>query len=60
MVRNHPNQLVYYSPLVGRLAGAQAKGYPQATDYWGNAYLQGTHWLNVNAAAQKPPRGRFA
>jgi hypothetical protein len=53
-VRAHPNELVYYSPLVGRLAGAQARGLPDATDYWGNSYRQGMDWLNANVADREP------
>lgn len=52
--RNHPNQLAYYNPLVGRLPGARERGYMQATDYWGSSYRQGVDWLNAHVAEQAP------
>ncbi len=45
----HPHELAYYNCLVGGLKGAQARGLPQATDYWGSSYRQGIAWLNANA-----------
>ncbi len=53
-VRNHPNQIAYYNPLVGRLPGARRRGYPDATDYWGSVYRQGLEWLNDNVADEEP------
>ncbi len=48
-VSNHPFQLVFYNSLVGGLAGAQARGDAEATDYWGSSYRAGLDWLNENA-----------
>lgn len=42
MVRNHPNQYVYFSPLIGGLKGAY--GFYD-TDYWGNCLRQSSDWL---------------
>jgi hypothetical protein len=52
MIGNHPHQLTFFNPLVGRLSGARAKGYPEATDYWGSSYRQGVNWLNERADEQ--------
>ncbi len=46
---NHPFQLVYYNDLAGRLKGAQGRGWPGATDYWGSSYRSGLKWLNAHA-----------
>ncbi len=48
-MRTHPNGIAYFNGLVGGLSGAQAMNVPQATDYWGNSYWQGSAWLNVHA-----------
>ncbi|MEI7751333.1 MAG: hypothetical protein WCJ71_04490 [Candidatus Omnitrophota bacterium] len=42
MVRNHPNEYVYFSPLVGGLKGAFTK---YESDYWGNSLRKGAEWL---------------
>ncbi len=55
LVSRHPNQLVYYSPLIGRLGGARERELPQATDYWGNVYLQGMAWMSANERAMEAP-----
>jgi hypothetical protein len=47
--KNHPNEIVFYNSLVGGLGGAQARGFPESTDYWGQSYRQGARWLNANA-----------
>lgn len=45
----HPNENVYFNPLMGGLSGARAKNFP----FWGNsfgaAYRQAADWLNDNA-----------
>lgn len=51
-VVNHPHQLAYFNGLVGGLGGAQRRGVPDATDYWGLSYRQGMAWLDRHA-----PRG---
>jgi hypothetical protein len=48
-LRTHPNGICYYNALAGGLAGAQARGDPSATDFWGNSYWQGLAWLNEHA-----------
>ncbi len=48
-MRTHPNGIAYFNGLVGGLSGAQAMHVPQATDYWGNSYWQGSAWLNAHA-----------
>lgn len=45
----HPNENVYFNPLIGGLKEAKGKNYP----YWGlnlgSSYKQGIDWLNKNA-----------
>jgi hypothetical protein len=41
MVRNHPNEVVYFNALVGGPRGAAARF---ELDYWGNSLLQATEW----------------
>lgn len=48
-VRNHPHQIAYFNCLTGGLQGAQARGIPEATDYWGVSYKQACRWLNAHA-----------
>jgi hypothetical protein len=40
-LRNHPNQIVYFSPVVG---GPHAAFGNYDMDYWGNSVLQATEW----------------
>lgn len=49
-VTRHPHQIVFYNRLIGGLAGAQARGLPDATDYWVSSYRQGLRWINEHAA----------
>jgi hypothetical protein len=42
MVRNHPNEYVYFSPIVGGIDGANGK---YETDYWGNCLREASEWL---------------
>src|SRR5262249_37555182 len=48
-VRTEPNGLAYFNSFIGGLGGAQARGVPEATDYWGNSYWQALDWLNGHA-----------
>lgn len=48
-VQHHPHSFCYYSPLLGGLGGAQRRGLPSSTDYWGTSYRTGIDWLNRNA-----------
>jgi hypothetical protein len=49
MIKIHPNQNVYFNPLIGGLAGAAERSYPYAGNTMGNVYLQGIKWVNDNA-----------
>ncbi len=49
IARLHPNENVYFNQLVGGLAGARDKNIPYWGYNYGNVYLQGVNWLNVNA-----------
>ncbi|HNX69525.1 MAG TPA: glycosyltransferase family 39 protein [Candidatus Omnitrophota bacterium] len=42
MVRCHPNEYVYFNPLVGGLRGAYGR---YDTDYWGNSLKEASEWL---------------
>ncbi len=41
-VMNHPNQVVYFNPLVGGIRGAFAR---YELDYWGACYKQAADWV---------------
>ena len=42
-VRNHPNQIIYFTPLMG---GPQAAFARYDMDYWGNSVLQAVEWTD--------------
>jgi hypothetical protein len=42
MVRNHPHENVYFSPLIGGVNGAWAR---YETDYWGNSVREAVEWI---------------
>ncbi|HVR41155.1 MAG TPA: glycosyltransferase family 39 protein, partial [Thermoanaerobaculia bacterium] len=46
---SHPFEIAYFNAFIGGLRGAQARGVPQATDYWGSSYRHGIGWMNENA-----------
>jgi tetratricopeptide (TPR) repeat protein len=46
MVRNHRNQGVYFSPLIGGVAGAWRQ---YETDYWGNSTRQAVEWIQEHS-----------
>ncbi len=46
--RNHPNQIVYFSPLMG---GPRAAFARYDMDYWGNSMLQAVEWADRVARA---------
>lgn len=50
-IRNHPNQVVYFSPLAG---GPRAAFARYDMDYWGNSLLEAVDW-----AAQLAERSGF-
>lgn len=45
----HPNENVYFNPIIGGLKGAREKSFPSSGSSLGNTYLQGVWWLNKNA-----------
>lgn len=49
LIQIHPNENVYFNPLIGGLKGAKDREFP----FWGNSfgasYRQGVIWLNQNA-----------
>lgn len=51
-VRNHPNQIVYFSPLAGGPRGAFAR---YDMDYWGNSVLQAVEWADAVARRSGVP-----
>ncbi len=42
-VRNHPNQIIYFTPLMG---GPHAAFARYDMDYWGNSVLQAVQWAD--------------
>lgn len=48
IIKLHPNENVYLNKFIGGLSGAMASGFPSAGFSFGNAYLQGLHWINRN------------
>lgn len=53
MIRNHPNQYVYFNELIGGIDGAFGKF---ETDYYGNSMRAGVEWIfeNYPEYKQKP------
>ena len=51
IVRNHPNQCAYFSPIIGGVDGAWKK---YDTDYYGNSIRQGIEWIQEH---DKPKAG---
>lgn len=51
-LRNHPNQIVYFSPLAG---GPRAAFARYDMDYWGNSMLQAVRWADRVARASGMP-----
>jgi hypothetical protein len=51
-VRNHPNQIVYFSPLAGGPRSAFAR---YDMDYWGNSVLQAVEWVDAVARRSGTP-----
>ena len=51
-VRNHPNQIVYFTPLMGGPKNAFAR---YDMDYWGNSMLQAVRWADEVARASGIP-----
>ena len=51
-VRNHPNQNVYFSPVIGGPRGAFLNF---EMDYWGNCVLSAVKWSNEQAQLARMP-----
>ncbi len=49
LIQIHPNENVYFNPLIEGLAGAKSKDIPYWGDSFGAAYRQGVVWLNQHA-----------
>src|SRR5258706_14941724 len=49
LLQMHPNENVYFNWLIGGLKGAQQRNIPAWGVSYGNAYVQGIHWLNAHA-----------
>ncbi len=45
----HPNENVYFNPLIGGLSGAKAMQLDSWGNSYGNAYFPAIEWLNKNA-----------
>ena len=52
MIKNHPNETTYFTPLIGGVDGAWKK---YETDYYGNVMRQGVDWIQKNS---KPSAGK--
>lgn len=48
LIQIHPNQNVYFNPLIGGLGGAQERNLSDWGNTFGNVYRQGVNWLNKN------------
>src|SRR3989344_4593615 len=46
LISMHPNENVYFNPLIGGLKGAVEKHFPSAGASLGNTYMQGVEWVN--------------
>lgn len=58
MKKNHPNEVVYFSPIIGGVDGAFKK---YETEYYGNVLRQGVEWIQKNepkGTTDKPIRIR--
>ena len=53
-IRNHPNQIVYFSPAIGGPRGALGRF---DMDYWGNCMLEATDWAASQAVQAGVPVG---
>ncbi len=53
-LRNHPNQNVYFTPLMG---GPKAAFGRFELDYWGNCVLQAAEWADGQARRARMPIG---
>lgn len=49
IVKNHPNENVYFNALTGGLSGAKSNNFPYWGFSFGEAYRQGVEWINDHA-----------
>lgn len=49
MISMHPNESVYFNPIIGGLKGAKEKNIPGWGNALGNPYRQGINWINLHA-----------
>lgn len=49
LIQIHPNENVYFNPLIGGLSGAKAKNFPFWGLSFGSPYRQAALWINANA-----------
>ena len=49
LISIHPNENVYFNPLIGGLKGAKEREIPYWGNNFGNAYRQAVAWINQNA-----------
>ena len=49
LISIHPNEGIYFNPLIGGLMGAKEERLPGWGESLGNPYRQATDWLNKNA-----------
>ena len=49
LIQIHPNENVYFNPLIGGLAGAKKANLPYWGFSFGNPYRQGFEWINSHA-----------
>lgn len=52
MISLHPNEDLYFNPLIGGLKGAAERNFPNWGLSLGNEYRQGIKWFNQNAPPQ--------
>ena len=48
LISIHPNENVYFNPIVGGLKGAEEKNIPYWGNSFGNTYRQAINWINAN------------
>lgn len=49
LISIHPNENVYFNPLIGGLKGAKEKNFPDWGMTLGSVYKQGVDWINAHA-----------
>ncbi len=49
IIQMHPNESVYFNPLIGGLKGAAKRNMPGWGNTLGSTYRQGVKWLNAHA-----------